>query len=131
MASIEHKVSVSVTGIGLVKELLELLHSNYEALPPAVKQALLELSSDGKTAWGIDYFTEMGIAGPDIEVYLDGQRATGVMEIWPDTCEAVSFGGGVTKHHSIHVRNAKTGLIVCSGGKSSEEQTCQLGERLL
>ena len=113
MASIEHKVSVSVTGIGLVKELLELLHSNYEALPPAVKQALLELSSDGKTVWGIDYFAELGIAGPGIEVYLDGEKATCIMEIWPDTCEAVSFGRGVTKHKDIQVRNSKTGEPVC------------------
>lgn len=131
MASVERKVSVSVTGIEPMKELLELLHSNYEVLPPAVKQALLELSSDGKTVCGVDYFAEIGIARPDIEVFLDGQKATGVMEIWPDTCEAVSFGSGVTKHHSIHVRNAKTGLIVWSCGEPSEEQTSQLGERLL
>ena len=128
MASIEQKVSVSVTGIGLVKELLELLHSNYEALPPAVKQALLELSSDGKTVWGIDYFAELGIAGSDIEVYLDGQKASGVMEIWPDTCEAVFFGRGVTKHNEIQVRNAKTGEHITSVGHIPSGKAYRVGE---
>ena len=128
MASIEHKVSVSVTGIEPMKELLELLHSNYEALPPAVKQALLDLSSDGKTVWGIDYFAELGIAGSDIEVFLDGEKATGIMEIWPDTCEVVSFGSGVTKHNEIQVRNAKTGEHITSVGHIPAGKTCRVGE---
>lgn len=128
MAIIEHNVSVSVTGISPLKDLLELLHSNYEALPPAVKQALLELSSDGKTVWGIDYFTELGIAGPDIEVFLDGEKANGVMEIWPDTCEAVSFGRGVTKHNEIQVRNAKTGEHIASVGNIPAGKSYRVGE---
>lgn len=128
MASIEHKVSVSVTGIGLVKELLELLHSNYEGFPPAVKQALLELSRDGKKVWGIEYFAELGIAGPDIEVFLDGEKAAGIMEIWPDTCEAVSFGSGVTKHNEIQVRNAKTGEHITSVGSIPAGKAYRAGE---
>lgn len=111
--SIEHKVSVSVTGIEPLKQLLGLLHANYEGLPRVVQLALLELSSDGKTVWGLDYFAGLGVAGPDIEVYLDGEKATGILEIWPDTCEAVSVSRGVTKHKDIQVRNAKTDEPVC------------------
>lgn len=114
MASIEHKVSVSVTGIAPLKELIELLHSNFLELPVAVQQALLELASDGKKVWDIDYFqNQMDIHPSDIEVYLDGEKASGVMAIWPDTCEAVTWGAGVTKHKDIQVRNAKTGEPVC------------------
>lgn len=128
MASIEHKVSVSVTGIEPLKELLELLHSNYESLPSALKRALIELSSDGKTVWDINYFAELGIAWPDIEVYLDGKNATDVMEIWPDTCEAVSFGKGVTKHNEIQVRNAKTGEHITSVGHIPSGEAYRAGE---
>ena len=114
MASIEHKVSVSVTGIEPLKQLIELLHSSFLELPVAVQQALLELASDGKKVWDIDYFqNQMGVPPSDIEVYLDGEKASGVMAIWPDTCEAVTWGAGVTKHKDIQVRNAKTGEPVC------------------
>ena len=114
MASIEHKVSVSVTGIEPLKQLIELLHSNFLEIPVAVQQALLELASDGKKVWDIDFFqNQMGVPPSDIEVYLDGEKASGVTAIWPDTCEAVSFGRGVTKHKDIQVRNSKTDEPVC------------------
>lgn len=113
MAAIEHKVSVSVTGIEPLKQLIELLHSNFLGLPVAVQQALLELASDGKKVWDIDYFQKMGVHPSDVEVYLDGEKASGVMAIWPDTCEAVIWGAGVTKHKDIQVRNAKTDEPVC------------------
>lgn len=113
MASIEHKVSVSVTGIEPLKRLIELLHSNFLELPVAVQQALLELSCDGKKVWDIGYFKDLGLHPADIEVYLDGEKTSGVMAIWPDTCEAVIWGRGVTKHKDIQVRNAKTDEPVC------------------
>lgn len=113
MAKIEHKVEVSVTGIEPIKRLLELLHDHFEALPVGVQQVLLELVCDGKNVWDLDYFLKMGIAGPDIEVYLDGEKTRGVTAILPDTCEAVIWGKGVTKHKDIQVRNAKTGEPVC------------------
>lgn len=113
MASIEHKVSVSVTGIEPLKELLELLHSKFAELPVAVQHAIIALSCDGKAVWDNDYFDRMGIPSWDIEVYLDGERADGVVAIWPDTCEAVVWGLGVMECKDIKVRNAKTGEPVC------------------
>ncbi len=113
MAAIEHKVSVSVTGIEPLRQLIELLHSNFLELPVAVQQALRELASNGKNVWDIDYFQKMGVHPSDIEVYLDGEKASGVMAIGPDTCEAETWGAGVTKHKDIQVRNAKTGEPVC------------------
>lgn len=128
MASIEHKVSVSVTGIEPLKELLELLHSKFAELPVAVQHALIALSCDGKAVWDNDYFDRMGIPSCDIEVYLDGERADGVVAIWPDTCEAVMWGVGVTRHNEIQVRNSKTGEHITSVGRIPAGKAYRIGD---
>lgn len=116
LATVELKVSV--TGIEPMKRLLSLLHDNFEALPLPVQQMVLELASDGKNVWDVDYFAKMGLGVADIEVVIDGEvRPSGVLAVWPDTCEAVIWGRGVTQHEHIQIRHRKTGETVCEAHK--------------
>jgi hypothetical protein len=112
------ELKVSVTGLEPMKRLLALLHDNFESLPTPLQQMVLELASDDKNAWDVVYFEKMGLGCGDIEVTLDGEvRPSGVLAIWPDTCEAVIWGRGVTQHGHIQVKNRKTGEIVCEARK--------------
>lgn len=78
MAKVDHAINVSVTGAGVISELLEVMAANYDALPEAVKEAIQQIDED-PTTYDREYLLNRLIPMDGLRVYVDGNFTENVI----------------------------------------------------
>ena len=78
MAKVDHTINASVTGAGVISELLEVMAANYDALPEAVKEAIQQIDED-PTTYDREYLLNRLIPMDGLRVYVDGDFTENVI----------------------------------------------------